>query len=110
LTFTIVRLSVRGGAGPAFRYVTAVERRVFSMPVMSGYGPIVSSGLTTQAEPLTVTVVPPVDVVDEFVEDGEVGDEPPQAAATAATPADPRTSSALRLVNRAMAELLFRVC
>jgi len=69
------------------------------MPVMSGYGPIVSSGLTTQAEPLTVTVVPPVDVVDEFVEDGEVGDEPPQAAATAATPADPRTSSALRLVN-----------
>jgi len=80
------------------------------MPVISGYGPIVSSGLTTQAEPLTVPVVPLVDVVDEFVEDGEVGDEPPQAAATAATPADPRTSSAFRLVNRFMAELLFRLC
>jgi hypothetical protein len=69
------------------------------MSVRDGYGPIVSVGVTAQLAFVLAVVV----LVD--VDDGLVGDSPPQAAATAAAVAPMAPKAARRLNCLCLASL-----
>jgi hypothetical protein len=101
-TLTTFRVTVNGVPGLPSVTSRRWNAGLFSIPVISGYGPIVSSGETTQAVLLVLPVVPVVPVVEVLDAEGEVGDPPPHAAATAAAPAEPRNPNALRRVTFAM--------
>src|SRR4051812_14123541 len=88
--FTTVRFSVRGRPGLPSVISRRKKAALLNIPVRSGYGPAVSSGVTTHAAGLVPVVVSAV--ASERVDtDGATGDEL-QPAANAA-PAAPSSSS-----------------